>query len=130
MEIMESIKFLFLETILDDCNICYHENLTLKILPCHNTHRVCEECFSKIDKCPYCRYQFINDSNNEFIPELMNPNLELPTINANGISHFDNNFHQTVYVSPSSLYPSRFINMNITHPSRFINMNITHHLLI
>lgn len=38
----------------ENCIICENENFMLS-LGCHESHKVCYECFEKIDNCPFCR---------------------------------------------------------------------------
>lgn len=40
--------------VFENCTICENENYILS-LGCHETHKVCYECFEKIDNCPFCR---------------------------------------------------------------------------
>ena len=40
--------------LIENCTICENENYILS-LGCHESHKVCFECFEKIDNCPFCR---------------------------------------------------------------------------
>jgi hypothetical protein len=50
-----------LKTIIDctgecECNICYKNVTTLRVLRCHSSHIVCEECINQLkNRCPWCR---------------------------------------------------------------------------
>jgi len=50
-KIFESIEGDFIK---EQCLICYSDDYSIT-LGCHFTHKICVECFEKINSCPFCR---------------------------------------------------------------------------
>ena len=44
------------QKVIEECCICFIEN-EQTFLPCY--HKVCNECYTKINKCPICRTEFV-----------------------------------------------------------------------
>lgn len=42
------------------CNICYESNVSIIIFG-NCSHKVCVNCISKLDKCPFCRGHLPDD---------------------------------------------------------------------
>ncbi len=40
---------------IDNCYICYNENIEVISYKCNNNHYLCNTCYTNIEKCPYCR---------------------------------------------------------------------------
>lgn len=57
----EYVKYLFLE--IGECAICFNDQVELKTVPCANNHVLCEDCYEKVDICPFCRQHFRSDQN-------------------------------------------------------------------
>lgn len=51
----------------EECQLCYIEKKLIKIIPCG--HWICKTCFSKINKCPYCRSQILVFYENQIKPK-------------------------------------------------------------
>ena len=49
----------------ETCIICYDTMKDKVSLPCHNTHILCSQCFSKVNKCPFCRKKINKESDEE-----------------------------------------------------------------
>ena len=52
----------------DTCVVCLDEDCDT-VTTCH--HHLCEVCYSKLDKCPYCRQDFTSSRNLEIITPLV-----------------------------------------------------------
>lgn len=53
----------------DMCNICNEQTTSLMRLLCCKKQYICDDCFMKINKCPYCRQQFKNEDEQPYIPD-------------------------------------------------------------
>lgn len=121
----EYIKYLYLEKsdeITDECVICLNTT-NIFSLPCHTMHKVCSECITKIDLCPYCRYGLHEETHNISPNNLTN----IPVNNTNQMSvplnFWFNEYSNNVWI-PSVAIPHNNILIDIKLDELKIDENI------
>jgi hypothetical protein len=93
------------------CSICYEEFKGQVILPCHEKHTICLNCFYKINKCPFCRTDInkpkpeINRNNNNNTNPLILLEI-LSSLNNNNINteNSDTDIASIINEHVSSIY--------------------------